>query len=145
MIYFSSSSYFYIQKNNSISKDLYTIYTGEDDPMLLNTLDKFNGLSSLPWWNDEYANMINGSGTKTFLIGGQSAMVCSSILQVVVQDARLIIYPTIQQHWTARGSKSVSRLRAKASVIAHTLSSVYISRQVTSVNRHLFCTIKYDE
>lgn len=53
-------------KNNSISKDLYTIYTGEDDPMLLNTLDKFNGLSSLPWWNDEYANMINGSDLGAF-------------------------------------------------------------------------------
>ncbi|XP_072032734.1 lysosome membrane protein 2-like [Amphiura filiformis] len=48
-------------KNNTIDKDVYTINTGEADTMLLNTIEKFNGMESVQCWGDETANMINGT------------------------------------------------------------------------------------
>ncbi|XP_006819753.1 lysosome membrane protein 2-like [Saccoglossus kowalevskii] len=52
----------FIGMNNS-DNGMHTVYTSADK---LNIIDKWQGLSSLPWWNDQYANMINGTdGSQT--------------------------------------------------------------------------------
>ncbi|XP_002737374.1 lysosome membrane protein 2-like [Saccoglossus kowalevskii] len=43
---------------NGTDDGIYNIYTGSDK---LNIIDKWKGEPSLSWWNDDYANMINGT------------------------------------------------------------------------------------
>ncbi|CAF0752146.1 unnamed protein product [Rotaria sordida] len=56
--------YFYGQ--NGTDDGLYTVFTGQKDINLLNTINKWNGLSYLPYWKNLWGNQINGTDGSWF-------------------------------------------------------------------------------
>ena len=53
---------FYAQENNTESMGVFTVFDGVKDKSKLNTIDKWNGMSSLNYWYTPQANMMNGTG-----------------------------------------------------------------------------------
>ena len=49
-------------QSNATAEAAWTVNTGKDDINLLGEVEVYDGMTSLPWWSDEYANMINGTG-----------------------------------------------------------------------------------
>ncbi|XP_070552515.1 lysosome membrane protein 2-like isoform X2 [Ptychodera flava] len=59
---FIPSPYFGLfQGQNNSDDGEYTVFTGEKDTTKLNIIDRWKGETKLPYWSDEYANMINGT------------------------------------------------------------------------------------
>ncbi|XP_046878899.1 platelet glycoprotein 4 [Hypomesus transpacificus] len=44
----------------------YNIFTGKDDISKVSTIDMFQGMKTVPYWNDKYCNMINGTDASSF-------------------------------------------------------------------------------
>lgn len=44
----------------------YTVYNGEMDISKVGTIDRWRGYRSLPYWNDKYCDMINGTDASAF-------------------------------------------------------------------------------
>ncbi|XP_068163331.1 platelet glycoprotein 4 [Antennarius striatus] len=44
----------------------YNVYTGEDDINKVGIIDRWRGYRSLPFWNDKYCNMLNGTDASSF-------------------------------------------------------------------------------
>lgn len=54
---------------NGSSSNHFTINTGESNPFMLNRIEEWNGMTSLPWWGDDESNMINGTDGTMFYPG----------------------------------------------------------------------------
>lgn len=52
--------------SNASAEETWTVFDGVNDLSLVNTVNVFNGMESLPWWSTEYANMINGTDGAQF-------------------------------------------------------------------------------
>eukprot|EP00057_Strongylocentrotus_purpuratus_P017266 XP_011671740.1 PREDICTED: lysosome membrane protein 2 isoform X2 [Strongylocentrotus purpuratus] len=46
---------------NNSDDGVWSVYTGEDDLMMLNQMDMWNREKLLPWWTTDYANALNGT------------------------------------------------------------------------------------
>ncbi|CAF0776018.1 unnamed protein product [Adineta ricciae] len=74
----------YFYGSNATDDGLYTVFTGEDHINQLNNINKWNGISSLPYWRTPWGNQINGTDGSWFppLIGKD------------LQSIRLYLYST---------------------------------------------------
>eukprot|EP00057_Strongylocentrotus_purpuratus_P017289 XP_011671763.1 PREDICTED: lysosome membrane protein 2 [Strongylocentrotus purpuratus] len=52
---------------NATGEAIWTVNTGKADISQLGEVEAYDGMTSLEWWSDEYANMINGTGESGFL------------------------------------------------------------------------------
>ncbi|XP_038072323.1 scavenger receptor class B member 1-like isoform X2 [Patiria miniata] len=84
---------FLLGRNNT-DLGVYTSFTGVEDKLLVNHIDKFNGRSNLTYWKSESANMINGTDGMMYHMGIEEDEVlylfhpdlCRSMPYTFVQD-----------------------------------------------------------
>eukprot|EP00057_Strongylocentrotus_purpuratus_P027008 XP_011681482.1 PREDICTED: lysosome membrane protein 2 isoform X2 [Strongylocentrotus purpuratus] len=94
---------FFAGKNNS-NDGVYTVYTGETDSKLTNTIDNWQGMETLPYWTTPQANMINGTDgtynhpfiTKNDTIYVFSSDICRSIYAVFEEETNTRGVPTLR-------------------------------------------------
>ncbi|KAG7497611.1 platelet glycoprotein 4 [Solea senegalensis] len=55
----------FVPYNGSVDGN-YTIYNGKDDISKVGIIDRWRGETSLPFWNDTYCDMINGTDASSF-------------------------------------------------------------------------------
>lgn len=48
-------------RGNGSDAGWWTIHTGQDDIEKINTIQNWNGKTSVDYWNEDFANMINGT------------------------------------------------------------------------------------
>ncbi|XP_041455767.1 lysosome membrane protein 2-like [Lytechinus variegatus] len=92
---------FFAGKNNS-NDGVYTVYTGETDSKLTNTIDNWKGMESLPYWTTPQANMINGTDgtynhpfiTKNDTVYVFSSDICRSIYALFLEETNTRGVPT---------------------------------------------------
>ena len=51
----------FLQSNDTIAKE-WVVYTGQKDLSLVNQIKTWDNQTSLPYWSNEYANKLNGTG-----------------------------------------------------------------------------------
>ncbi|CAF4665924.1 unnamed protein product [Rotaria sp. Silwood1] len=56
----------YFYRQNNTDNGIFTVFTGEDDINRLNYIDKWNGISVLPYWHTPSCNQINGTDGNWF-------------------------------------------------------------------------------
>ncbi|XP_072040616.1 platelet glycoprotein 4-like [Amphiura filiformis] len=87
---------------NNTDDGLWNVFTGVDDINKVAKIDTWDGMSSLTWWNSEWANMINGSDgsqqhpyiKKSELLYNFVPVACRSGYGVFEKETRIADTPT---------------------------------------------------
>ncbi|CAF0969948.1 unnamed protein product [Adineta steineri] len=74
----------YFYGSNGTDDGLYTVFTGGNDITVLNHINKWNGVSSLPYWRTPWGNQINGTDGSWF----------PPLINKDLQSERLYLYST---------------------------------------------------
>ncbi|UJR25991.1 hypothetical protein I4U23_007338 [Adineta vaga] len=74
----------YFYGSNATDDGLYTVFTGKNNIDVLNNINKWNGVSSLPYWKTSWGNQINGTDGSWF----------PPLINKDLQSERLYLYST---------------------------------------------------